>query len=149
METIIQKALKILLDKFGISYDCVTVAENSGHYRANIETPDAGRLIGAKGNLLDAIQILLKNILYHQNEKQVFVTVDVDGYRKAQDEQELEKVRHSIELMKKQNLGEVKLKPMRSYQRRLIHLWVNSNYPDMTTESIGNGQTRSIRIFFK
>ena len=61
METIIQKALRTLLDKFGADYLCVTVSEDGGHYRATIETDNASRLIGRSGQTLNALQILLKN----------------------------------------------------------------------------------------
>lgn len=149
METIIQKALKILLDKFGADYDCVTVTEESGHYRANIETPDAGRLIGKNGAILNALQILLKNILFHQNAEKLFVTVDVDNYRKDQDEKMLTRVRNTIEMMKEQNLGEIKLNPMKPYLRRLVHLWIANNYPELTTDSEGEGQYRAVKIIYR
>jgi predicted RNA-binding protein Jag len=76
METIIQKALKILLDKYGAQYDCVTILEESGHYRANIETPEPARLIGRNGAILSALQLVLKNILWSQNEEKAFVTFE-------------------------------------------------------------------------
>jgi len=149
METIIQKALKILLDKMGAEYDCVSVAEKDGHYRANIETPDAGKLIGPNGATLNALQILLKNVLYHQTSERLFVSVDVDGYRADQDDRFLKKIEESIEMMRDQNLGELKLSPMKPYLRRLIHLWIPANYPDLTTASIGDGMQRAIKITHK
>ncbi len=149
METIIQKALKLLLDKMGAEYDCVSVGEKDGHYRANIETPEAGRLIGPNGATLNALQILLKNILYHQTSERLFVSVDVDGYRAEQDDRFLNKVQESIEMMQDQNLGELKLSPMKPYLRRLVHLWIPANYPDLTTESVGDGAQRAIKITHK
>ncbi|MDH3324320.1 MAG: KH domain-containing protein [Candidatus Peregrinibacteria bacterium] len=149
METIIQKALKILLDKFGVEYDCVAVTDESGHYRANIETPDAGRLIGKNGTVLSALQILLKNILHSQSAEKLFVTVDVDNYRKDQDDRILEKVKGEIEMMQEQNLSEIKLRPMKPYIRRLVHLWIDANYPDLGTDSTGEGMARSVRVFCK
>ncbi len=149
MESIIQKALKLLLDKFGAEYDCVTVAEENGHYRANVETPNAARLIGRNGATLNALQILLKNILWSQQEEKIFVTVDVDHYRKDQEDRLLEKVKRTIEMMKDRNLSEVKLFPMSSYFRRIVHLWITQQYPEMMTESIGEGKTRAIKVFYK
>ena len=149
MESIIQKALKILLDKYGAEYDCVTVSDENGHYRANIETPDAGQLIGKSGIKLNSLQILLKNILYSQVPEKLFVTVDVDHYKKQQDEKILDSVRQEIEKMQTENAPEIKLRPMKPYYRRLAHLWVSANYPDLTTDSTGEGRARSIRIFYK
>ena len=149
MESIIQKALKLLLDKFGSEYDCVTVAEENGHYRANIETPNAARLIGRNGATLNALQILLKNILWSQHEEKIFVTVDVDHYRKDQEDRLIDKVRRTIDMMKDRNLSEIKLFPMSSYFRRIVHLWITQEYPEMMTESIGEGKTRAIKVFYK
>ena len=124
----IQKALKILLDKFGAEYDCVAVIDEHGHYRANVETPDAGRLIGKNGAVLNALQILLKNILHNQSSERLFVTIDVDGYRKDQDDRVLEGVRAEIEVMRDNNLSEMKLRPMKPYLRRLVHLWIPQTF---------------------
>jgi spoIIIJ-associated protein len=123
--------------------------EEHGHYRANIETPDAGRLIGKNGSVLNAIQILLKNLLFHQCSEKAFVTVDVDNYRKDQDERILGKVQESIDMMKEQNLGEMKLRPMKPYYRRIVHLWIDAKFPELTTDSEGDGAFRAIKIMYK
>jgi len=149
METIIQKALKLLLDKFDAEYDCVMVAEENGHYRASIETPEPSKLIGKNGSLLSAIQTILKVVLWNQQEEKVFVTVDVDNYRGQQEDRAYEKVQKTIDLMREQNLSEIKLHPMRPYQRRLIHVWVANNFSDLQTDSVGEGPQRAVRIFHK
>ena len=149
METIIQKALRIILDKFGATYDCIMVSEENGHYRANIETDDAARLIGRNGAVLNSIQILLKNILWEQNAEKIFVSVDVDNYRKDQEERLLDKVKKHIEMMQESNLSETKLAPMSPYFRRLVHLWISNEYGELTTESIGEGENRAVRVFYK
>jgi len=149
METIIQKALKILLDKYGANYDCVTVVEENGHYRANIETPDTAKIIGRNGSILNAIQTILKNILWTQNEEKVFVTIDIDGYRQEQYDRVYDRVEKTIELMKDRNLSEVKLDPMRPFTRRLVHLWIAEKFPELTTDSVGEGDDRAVRIHYK
>lgn len=149
METIIQKALKILLDKYGVEYDCVRIEEDNDHYYAIIETEDPSRLIGRNGTTLNALQTILKNILWSQSEEKIFVTLDVDGYRRSQYEKTYDKIRKSIELMKERNLAEMTLYPMKPFLRRLVHLWIAENYPDLTTNSVGEGSQRAIRIFYK
>jgi spoIIIJ-associated protein len=149
METIIQKTLKLLLDNYGVNYDCVTVAEENGHYRASIETSDPARLIGRNGTVLNALQIILKNILWNKNEERVFVTLDIDGYRQEQYNRMYSKVGKTIEMMKERNLNEIKLNPMKSFLRRLVHLWVAENYPELTTDSVGEGLERAVRIHYK
>lgn len=148
MESIIQKALRLILDKFGATYDCIMVLEENGHYKANIETDDAARLIGRNGAVLNAIQLLLKNILWEQNSEKFFVSVDVDNYRKDQEERLLEKVKEHINSMQENNHSETKLAPMSPYFRRLVHIWISNNYSDLTTESIGEGENRAVRVFY-
>lgn len=149
METIIQKALKLLLDKYGANYDCVTVAEVNGHYQARIETTEPAKLIGRNGSILSSLQILLKNILWSQNEEKAFVTLDVDGYRQDQYEKIYDRVGKTIDLMRERNLSEIKLHPMKPFIRRLVHLWIAENYPDLTTDSVGEGKERAIRVHYK
>ncbi len=149
METIIQKALKLLLDKFGAEYDCVTITEENGQYRANIETPNAARLIGKNGETLSAIQTLLKNMLFAQNKENVFISVDVDNYRKAQEERIIQKAERYIDMMKERNLAEIKLPPMSPYFRRVVHMWVLHSFPELESDSVGEGKARAVRVFYK
>ncbi len=149
MESIIQKALKLLLDKFHASYDCVMVTEENGQYKAIIECSTPARLIGKNGDTLNAIQLLLKNILYSQNKENIFVSVDVDGYRAAQENQRIEQAKKYIGMMKEQNLSEMKLPPMNPYFRRVIHMWVLNNQPELQSDSIGEKEQRAVRVFYK
>ncbi len=149
MESIIQKALKLLLDKFGATYDCVTISEDNGHYRANIETTEPARLIGKNGDTLSAIQTLLKNALYAQNGESIFLTVDVDGYRKQKEAKIVEKAKKFVDIMRNENLGEIKLMPMNPYYRRIVHTWIANEFPELTSDSVGEGRERAVRIFYK
>jgi spoIIIJ-associated protein len=149
METIIQKTLKRLLDEFGADYLCVTIAEDNGHYRANIETDKAAQLIGRNGKTLSSLQVLLKNILWAQNDEKIFVTIDVDGYRKEQEDKIISRVEKTIELMRERNLSEMKLHPMTPYFRRVIHTWISTNFPELTTESVGEGTGRAIKVLYR
>lgn len=149
MESIIQKTLKLLLDKFGAEYQVVTVIEEEGHYRANIETDVPAKLIGHNGAILNALQAVLKTLLYAKSEEKIFMTIDVDGYRKDQEERIYEQVQHYIDLMEQQNLSEIKLKPMPPYKRRLVHLWILNNFPKLSTDSVGEDRDRAIRVFHK
>ena len=149
METIIQKALKLLLDEYGAEYDLVTVTEKSGHYTANIETTAAARLIGRNGSVVNAMQILLKAILFRKSGEKVFVTVDVDGYRAAQHEKVFERVQAQIDTMRAAGKPEVTLSPMKPYLRRIVHLWVADSFHDLTSEGVGEDPERAVRIFYK
>lgn len=149
METIIQKILKLLLDKFGAEYDVITIHEEAGCYRANIETSEAGRLIGKNGALINALEHFFKEILYKQLAEKVFVTLDVDNYKKEKQDKVLAKVQQRIDSMKDLNVGEMKLWPMRPGLRRVVHLWIANGYPELTTDSVGDGPSRAVRVLCK
>ena len=149
METIIQKALKLLLDKFGTEYDCVTISEENGHYRANIECESPARLIGKGGETLQSIQTLLKNILFAQNKENLFVTVDIDNYRKDQEDKIIQKGERYVNTLREKGLAEIKLPPMSPYFRRVIHMWILHTFPDLQSDSVGEGQERAVRVFYK
>lgn len=149
MESIIQKALRLILDKFGAEYDCIMVSEENGHYRANIETAHAPRLIGKNGATLNSLQTLLKNILWAQNQENIFVSVDVDNYQKSHEDQIIQKAQKYIDMMEENNLAEIKLPPMKAFYRRVVHLWIVANHPNLGTDSIGEGRDRAIKVFHK
>ena len=146
MESIIQKTLKILLEKLAVEFDFISVTDEDGNYRANIETPHAGRLIGRHGEILQALQILLKKILFAKNKEKIFVTIDVDGYQKNFDEKLIQRVEKRIAEMTEKNLREISLLPMGPYERRIVHLHITKNFPNFLTESFGEKNSRSIKI---
>lgn len=149
METIIQQTLKRLLDAYGADYTIVSVVEKNGHYTANIETDTPAVLIGKNGSVISALQILLKSMLFNSAGEKAFVTVDVDGYREAQHQKLYDRVTGYINMMQEQNLGEIKLRPMRPGTRRLVHLWIAETHPELTSDSVGEGMDRAVRIFYK
>lgn len=149
METIIKQTLTLLLNAYGADYDVVGVSEKNGHYTANIESAFPGKLIGRGAMVLSSLQVLLKAMLWSKAGEKVFVTVDVDGYRAAQHQKTYDKVAAKIEEMKEENLPEMKLRPMRPGQRRIVHLWIAENYPELASEGVGEGAGRSVKIFYK
>ena len=70
----------------------VNVAPNDGEgspdeIRIEIEGPDAGRIIGKKGNVLDAIQYLTARVVVRPGDARRHVIVDAEGYRARHEDQ--------------------------------------------------------------
>ncbi|MCB9809562.1 hypothetical protein H6771_01120 [Candidatus Peribacteria bacterium] len=149
METIIKRTLTQLLDLFGAPYDVIGVTDEDGHYRANIETVDPGQIIGTRGGVLHALETLLQHFLWKETGDRVFFSLDVDNYRKQKDEELLERIRENITFMKENGLAEFQLRPMRPYLRRIVHLHIASHYPELTTDSTGEGRDRAVKILYK
>ena len=149
MEAIIQKELRLLLDAYGADYDVVTVSEEHSHYRANIDTTNAPLLIGKNGSILDALEILLRQIVFEKTGERVFFTVDIDNYRKQKDDKLFERIDIKIQNMLQDKLPEMRLWPMMPLMRRMIHTYIASKYPQITTESIGTSFEKVIVLKWK
>ncbi len=125
------------------------IEETDDQFAVLIETKDAGRLIGARGESLDALQLLVNQMVARKVGEEGFkrVVMDVEGWRK-QKEEELKK---SAEVWGKQvseNGQEMELEPMASWQRRIIHM-VISEMEGVESESLGEGRDRHIVIKLK
>lgn len=112
----------------------------------NIVTPDARLLIGARAENLLALEHLIKRMTEKETkdgERPRFF-IDINGYRLHIIEslkEEAKQVAKKVRLYRK----ELVLKPMSAYERRIIHMAL-VEYPDITTESIGEGEKRRVVI---
>ncbi|MBU6415063.1 hypothetical protein KGQ34_02390 [Patescibacteria group bacterium] len=111
----------------------------------NIVTADAGILIGERGQNLLALEHVVKRIIRKEKGELVArFSLDVNGYRAHQVEELKEAARgfaKKVRLYRK----EIRLDPMTSYERRIIHI-VLAEYPDIVTESVGRDPYRAIVI---
>ena len=116
-------------------------------YLVEIDTTAAPLLIGRHGDNLRAFQHILKMIVSKKAQefnRKASVLVDVDGYRKRQEEESLELAMRRAEQVRRSG-NPIKLPPMSGYQRRLIHLEL-MKYDDLETDSTGEGRFRAIVI---
>ncbi len=148
MEEIISETLQPILELMHINFTKIDVEalDDEGHYRINIETDEAQHLIGHHGGTLIALQHLLKILLSKKAEQSFSVIVDVDNYRKRQEESVVQMAEQKIEQVRKENAPR-KLPPMSPYFRRLIHIHIaQPEFDDLTTYSEGTGDHRSVVI---
>ena len=153
MELLIKETLEKFLEILGVSYTGVTInKESEKTYYAKIETESSSLLIGWHGETIAAIQHILKCLLWKQGiPSETQVVVDVDGYKKRQEESVIKlaerKAEYAIETQK-----EVRLPPMNPYFRRKVHLHLaeSDKYKDaVTTESVGTEPDRAVKIIPK
>ncbi len=116
-----------------------------------IEGDDIGVLIGYLGRNLRSLQrivsIMLNKRLDSKREESAFVRVvlDVSGYREKRKES-LEQLADRIRDEVLASGTSVDMRPMTSYERRVVHTHLLS-YGDVTTESFGEGDSRYVRVF--
>lgn len=126
------------------------IEENDENFTVLIETKDAGRLIGARGESLDGLQTLVNQMMFRKAGEAVGqkrVVIDVEGWRK-QKEEELAGSAKSWGMQVLEDKKELELEPMSPWQRRIVHM-VIAEMPGLVSESAGEGRDRHIVIKVK
>lgn len=130
------------------SYD---IEETEDALMVSIQTTDAGRLIGYRGESLEALQLIANQIMTQKTEQgssssKAFkrVIVDVEGWRK-QKEEDLQTRAGEWAKQVKETGEPMDLEPMSSWQRRVIHMVVQET-DGVYSESEGEGRDRHIVI---
>ncbi len=123
------------------------IEEKEEGFLVSVETKDAGRLIGIRGESLDSLQLIINQIMSRKIGAEAEfkrVILDVEGWKKQREED----LSVSAAEWGKQVLEEGKemeLEPMSAWQRRVIHT-VIGEMKGLETESIGEGRDRHIVI---
>src|SRR3989344_67031 len=121
------------------------VTEGPEEVLVSIETNDAGRLIGFKGETLDALQFLVSLIANREaGENFKRVVGGGAGWRKSK-EGDLERRARSWADEVLESGKEIELDPMPSWQRRIVHMVV-SDVEGVESESLGEGRERHLVI---
>lgn len=147
----VKEIIAEILTKMGFSFDKITVSEERNNIvRANIETEQAALLIGAQGRNLEALQHVLKSILWKKlPEEDIFLLLDVEDFKNRKQEQIIEMAKEKAEAVRQTQITQI-LPPMSPFLRRLVHLELTKpEYEDLTTDSIGEEGNRRIRIIWK
>ncbi|OGO60113.1 MAG: hypothetical protein A2Z36_03310 [Chloroflexi bacterium RBG_19FT_COMBO_48_23] len=113
----------------------------------NIEGDDLGVLIGRRGQTLASLQYIIRLIVAEKLKAWVPINVDVAGYRKRRYES-LQNLALRLAEQVKRSQRLITLEPMPADERRIIHLTLTDN-PDVTTQSMGEGEMRKVAILLK
>ena len=137
-----RKYLESILNSMGIEQFNIEVRtigqESEIHYV--IDSSENPLLIGTKGHTLEALQTLIKNLIGSYTKDYIVVTLDIGSYRANRI--------HQLEILATKTAKTkiaVKLDPMNSFERRVIHEKL-SDWRDVYTESEGEGEERAIVI---
>lgn len=121
------------------------VVEGAGSVDVSIEASDPGRLIGFRGETLDALQLLVNQIVSRKYADQYKrVVIDVSGWKKNK-EGELERRARAWADDVLQSGSPLELDPMPAWQRRIVHMVV-SEISGVQSESTGEGLDRHLLI---
>ena len=141
-----RKYLESILNSMGIEQFNIEVRtigqESEIHYV--IDSSENPLLIGTKGHTLEALQTLIKNLIGSYTKDYIVVTLDIGSYRANRIHQLEILATKTAKSVAKTKIA-VKLEPMNSFERRVIHEKL-SDWRDVYTESEGEGEERAIVI---
>lgn len=150
MENKVSEILENILGLLGLE-GSFEVNEAEEEINVVIETEDAGRLIGYRGETLDALQLIVNLIDNRQNgsskdEQSNYkrVIIDVAGWRKNREEDLKKRALEWAETVKDSGKS-VELEPMPAWQRRIVHMAL-SEVSGVESESLGEGKDRHLVI---
>lgn len=112
--------------------------------RAEVLGGDLGRFIGKEGKNLKSVEFLANVYMAKAHGGGYRVVLDAAGYRKRQEER-IRRLASDAALQAEVSGEPVELPPMRSGERRIIHLMLKQ-HPKVTTTSVGDGDERHVIV---
>lgn len=117
------------------------------YLKISIEGDDVGSLIGYRGKTLNAIQLIVSQMIARDLEDRIRVLVDVNNYRERRKEY-LQSLGRKAAAQAQENNQSVELPPLSPYERRIIHMSLK-DVDGVETESEGEGRDRHIVVKVK
>lgn len=141
-----------LLLKLAIEVERIEVVDDSSQTlpQFHIFTKDSRLLIGNRGSSLDALNHIIRHIVYKrigEGSKLPQFLIDVNNYRGRRVEELICNAK-SIAERAKLFRHEVEMLPMPPYERMVVHAHFADN-PDITTQSHGEGKFRRVVIRYQ
>ena len=145
-----EKNIKSFLDEFCDEFDDISYKiENDGKdiIYVSIDGKDSSKLIGYRGDCLNAMQSILNSIGNKDIKDRIKVFLDINNYKDKREES-LKELAKKLEKTVTKTKKKVVLEPMNSYDRKIIHI-VLQNSDSVKTYSIGEDQNRRVVIDLK
>jgi spoIIIJ-associated protein len=126
----------------------------------NITMPDPFMLIGRQGSTLHSLQTICQALVskkYFGQEPAspdagqggpLWFSLDVDDYKRKREWFLKETAKAAAEKAKLTGRGQA-LEPMPSFERRLVHAYLQENFPDVFSDSLGEDPYRQVVIRLK
>ena len=140
----IESFIKGLLNKMNFAYS-LEFQEGGEDSWFIIKAPESALLIGDGGKHISALSYVAKRAFEQKFPGSKFqFLLDINDYNKKRNEEIKDMARmhaQRVRYFKK----EVEMRPMNAYDRRIVHS-VLQEYPDISTESTGEGLERRVVI---
>lgn len=141
-----ERAVDFLDGMFGmLGVTATTELEEGGeNTKINVITPNSYALIGHRGEMLDALQVLAGAVANIGREEYKRVVVDCEGYREKREET-LKRLANKLAEKAVQYGKKLSLEPMTPYERRIIHAAL-ADSTEVKTASEGKEPNRYIVV---
>ena len=140
--------VRMLLSKMQVEAEAILAPDDgegsADEIRIDIEGPDAGRIIGKRGSVLEAIQYLTTRIVHRPGDARRHVQVDAEGYRARHEDQLAEMAQKLGQRVAKEGKI-ITFDPMSARDRRIVHVALK-DVTGVRTESHGEGPDRRVQI---
>jgi len=143
---VVTEVLDTLLGLLGVKGK-VEVLSDDIPLAFDIEGDDLGILIGRQGQTLACLEYITKLMVVGRLKTWMPLTVDVAGYKKRRRDSLQRLALHLAEQVKSRGHA-ITMEPMPADERRIIHLTLADN-PDVTTQSIGEGENRKVVVLLR
>jgi spoIIIJ-associated protein len=139
-----KKFLIDLLANIGVSLTIKVSKLGDDRVLFSIDSADADVLIGRDGDVLEALQHVVRLAIAKKFKQNLKLLLDVNNFREQRKKTIVVMAKRMAAQVKKGGRP-VKTKPLNPYERRIIHtLFKDSN--DITTSSEGDGHTKKVII---
>jgi len=136
--------LKSILD---LSFGGIVIVLDQAGDELSLEVMGAAqssRLIGKDGMTLDALQTLIRAMIFKKFNVNVRVAINTEDYKKRREEQIRAQAEKALNSVLTKN-SRVSMRPMNAAERRLVHLIFEAD-SRVRTFSTGNGSYRHVVV---
>lgn len=142
----VTEILDMLLGLLGVQGK-VEVLSDELPLALDIKGDDLGILIGRRGQTLASLEYITKLVVVGRLKAWLPLTVDVGGYKKHRRDS-LQRLALYIAEQVKSRRRPITMEPMPANERRIVHLALADD-PDVTTQSIGEGENRKVVVLLR
>jgi spoIIIJ-associated protein len=133
-----------IVGRMGLEVEITIREDTEDEVIVDIAGGDAGRVIGKKGQTLDALQFIINKIVNRFPEGRRHILLDSGDYRQRREDGLVSMARREAKRALAQSRV-ITLEPMSPRDRRVIHLSL-AKFPGVSTRSDGQGSERRVRI---
>ena len=146
-EQLVSELIDYFLGAMGVVADTYIREDDEGTMTFEIDGPDAGLLIGRRGETLQALQFIVRMVTNRQLGRKAHVVIDIEDYRERR-VQMLRRLAKRTANRVGSSGREYTLEPMSPAERRIVHMSL-AGHNEVRTESEGEGNQRRVVIFPK